>query len=244
MATHYALALEAGGHTIVQVCSRDMGHARRLADRVGAQAVDSLSQVDRNTDVCIVAITDDALYDIGSSLSLGNVLMVHTSGTVPISVFRHVSPRHGVLWSPQSFVRDMAVEYAELPFCIEGSNEDAALAIESLARSVSPHIYRTSHTQRQYLHLASVFVNNFTNALYASAQQLCAEHGLPFEILYPIITTTTSRVRWGDVRCQLTGPAVRGDEKTINAHRRLLADNPQLLSLYDQLTALLQQIKP
>ena len=108
---------------------------------------------------------------------------------------------------------------------------------------ISPHIYHTTHNQRQYLHLASVYVNNFTNGLYAVAQQLCAKHKVPFEILHPIITTTAKRVQWGDVRYQLTGPAVRGDEKTLNAHRKLLTNDPQALALYDSFTELLQQLK-
>ena len=108
---------------------------------------------------------------------------------------------------------------------------------------LSPHVYRTTHNQRQYLHLASVFVNNFTNGIYAIAQQICSRHNVPFEILYPIISTTARRVQWGDVRYQLTGPAVRGDEKTLDTHRRLLADDGQALALYDEFTQILQQLK-
>ena len=64
-----------------------------------------------------------------------------------------------------------------------------------------------------------------------------------FEILYPIILTTAKRVQWGDVRYNLTGPAVRGDEKTLEAHRHLLNNNSQMLSIYDEFTHLLQQLK-
>ena len=160
-----------------------------------------------------------------------------------MGVLRACSSRYGVLWSPQSFVRDVAIEYNELPFCIEGCNQRTEDDIEEFISMISTHVYRTTHQQRQYLHLASVFVNNFTNGLYAIAQLLCDKHNVPFEILYPIILTTAKRVQWGDIRYQLTGPAVRGDEKTISAHRRLLAENKQMLSVYDEFTRLLQQLK-
>ena len=88
-----------------------------------------------------------------------------------------------------------------------------------------------------------MFVNNFTNGLYAVAQQVCREQDVPFEILYPIIQTTARKAQWGDVRYQLTGPAVRNDRKTIDAHRRLLAHDKQKLEVYDLMTELVQKIK-
>ena len=169
--------------------------------------------------------------------------MLHTSGAVPIKVLKKTSSRYGVIWSPQSFVRDVAVEYNQLPFCIEGSDEETEKEIAEFIGMISPYIYHTTFKQRQYLHLSSVFVNNFSNALYAVAQQLCKRHKIDFEILYPLIMTTAKRVQWGDVKYQLTGPAVRGDEKTLDAHRKLLAKDPDLLNLYNELTKILQHLK-
>lgn len=242
VATHLALAMKQRGHTVDQVWSRNIKHAEYLADRIEAQPINDLSTLHTNANIYIIAISDDALFDIACDLRLGNALVLHTSGATPINVLKPISKRYGVLWSPQSFVRDVALEYNELPFCIEGCNKKTEDDIEEFIGMISSHIYRTTHQQRQYLHLASVFVNNFTNGLYAVAQILCEKHHVPFEILYPIILTTAKRVQWGDVRYQLTGPAVRGDEKTLNAHRRLLAENTQMLEVYDEFTRLLQQL--
>lgn len=243
VATHLALALRQRGHVINQVWSRNIQHAQYLANRVEAQPIDNLTLLTPNAHVYILAIHDDALSDIANELRLNDALVLHTSGATPMEVLKNTSTRYGVLWSPQSFVRDVAIEYNELPFCIEGCNKKVEDDIEEFIGMISPHIYRTTHNQRQYLHLSSVFVNNFTNGLYAIAQILCNKHNVPFEILYPIILTTAKRVQWGDVRYQLTGPAVRGDEKTINAHRRLLEDNEQMLGVYNEFTRLLQQLK-
>ena len=46
-----------------------------------------------------------------------------------------------------------------------------------------------------------------------------------------------------DVRFQLTGPAARGDQQTIDAHRRLIAKEPDMLAIYDCLTDYLKQVK-
>ncbi|MBQ6067889.1 MAG: DUF2520 domain-containing protein [Bacteroidales bacterium] len=243
VATHLALAMRQRGHVVAQIWSRNLQHAQALANRVEAQPIDDLSLLDTKANVYILAVSDDALFDIAPLLHLGNAVVVHTSGATSMDILKDTSTRYGVVWSPQSFVRDVAIEYNELPFCIEGCDKDTEDYIEEFIGMISTHIYRTTHQQRQYLHLASVFVNNFTNGIYAVAQQLCWQHNVPFEILYPIINTTAKRIQWGDVRYQLTGPAIRGDEKTLATHRQLLADDPQTLMFYDEFTKLLQLIK-
>ena len=243
VATHFALAMYNRGHVIEQIYSRDFGHAQHLADRVVAEPINSFDQLRPTSNVYIIAVTDDALYDVVLDLHLNDALVLHTSGAVPIKVLKKTSSRYGVIWSPQSFVRDVAVEYNQLPFCIEGSDEETEKEIAEFIGMISPYIYHTTFKQRQYLHLSSVFVNNFSNALYAVAQQLCKRHKIDFEILYPLIMTTAKRVQWGDVKYQLTGPAVRGDEKTLDAHRKLLAKDPDLLNLYNELTKILQHLK-
>ena len=243
VATHFALAMYNRGHVIEQIYSRDLSHAQHLADRVVAEPINSFDQLRPTSNVYIIAVTDDALYDVVLDLHLNDALVLHTSGAVPIKVLKKTSSRYGVIWSPQSFVRDVAVEYNQLPFCIEGSDEETEKEIAEFIGMISPYIYHTTFKQRQYLHLSSVFVNNFSNALYAVAQQLCKRHKIDFEILYPLIMTTAKRVQWGDVKYQLTGPAVRGDEKTLDAHRKLLAKDPDLLNLYNELTNILQHLK-
>lgn len=243
VATHLALALYGKGHVIEQVYSPNSSHANLLAGRVEAEAITVIQHLQNNADVYIVAIPDNALYDIALDLRVGNALVLHTSGATSIEVLRDTSTHYGVLWSPQSFVRDAALEYSTLPFCIEGNTQETCDEIEQFIKSVSTHILRTTHEQRQWLHLAAVFVNNLPNGLTAIAQQLCREHNLPFEMLHPIMLTTVQRATYGDVRYQLTGPAVRNDSRTLATHRRMLQDNKMFLSIYDQLSEILKTLK-
>ena len=243
VATHFALAMYNRGHVIDQIYSRDLSHAQHLSDRVVAEPINSFDQLRPTSNVYIIAVTDDAIFDVVLDLHLDDALVLHTSGSVPIKVLKRTSSRYGVIWSPESFVRDMAVDYSQLPFCIEGSDKETENEIAEFIGMISTHIYHTTFKQRQYLHLSSVFVNNFSNALYAVAQKLCKRHKIDFEILYPLITTTAKRAQWGDVKYQLTGPAVRGDEKTLDAHRKLLAKDLDWLNLYNELTDILQNLK-
>lgn len=240
VATHLALALYNRGHAISQVWSRDFSHAQLLAGRVEAQPINDINRLNHIANVYIMAVSDDAIFELVPQLHLNNALVLHTSGATSMQVLKSVSSRYGVLWSPQTFVRDVAMDYSELPCCIEGCDAKTEDEIADLIGMVTNSIYRTTQQQRLYLHLASVFVNNFTNGLYAVAQDICKQQNIPFDVLYTLISTTSQHVRWGDVRYQMTGPAVRHDTKTIDSHRRLLADNPNTLAIYDALTKLIQ----
>ena len=243
VATHLALALYGRGHKIDQIWSRNLDHANTLAQRVEATPIDDISQLIPNANVYILAVADDAIRSLAKDIRVGNALVLHTSGATPKEVLEDCSFRFGVLWSPQTFIRDVALEYNELPFCIEGSDPKTEDDIEEFIGMISQHIYHTNLQQRQYLHLSAVFVNNFTNGLYGIAQKICREHDVPFEILHPLVLNTARKVQWGDVRYQLTGPAVRNDTKTLAVHRKLLADDKATLQLYNRLTDLLRSLK-
>ena len=230
VATHLALALQAAGNTICQIFSREYDHAARLAARVGASPIDRAD-----------LLRDDALYELPLDLNLPQALVLHTSGSTPASVLNHVSRKHGVVWSPQTFVRDIAIDYSRMPLCIEGSTPQVAEEIEMLFAPVTQRLYRLDFEQRRHAHLAAVMVSNFVNALNAQAQQLMQEEGLDFDILRPLAEETLRKWDFGDLRSQQTGPAARHDSKTLAAQRKLLADKPQLLQLYDLMTEIIQQ---
>lgn len=239
VATHLALALHQAGCTIRQVLSRSLEHAQLLARRVDAHPINQWQRLDEDADVYLLAVTDDALYDLALDLRLADALVIHTSGTTPVSVLKPISRRHGVLWSPQTFVRDIAMDYSRLPLCLEGSSPQAESDLESLASLISPHLYHLNHTQRCQAHLASVFVSNFGNALNALAQEQMQAAGLDFTMLRPLAEQTLHKWDYGNLWLQQTGPAARRDEKTLNAQRRLLAERPDLLRLYNELTDLI-----
>ena len=240
VATHLALALHSAGCNIHQILSRSFEHAQMLARRIDAQPVNQWQRLDEDADVYLLAVTDDALYDLALDLRLPNALVIHTSGTTPISVLKPISRRHGVVWSPQTFVRDIAMDYRRLPLCIEGSSPEAESAIEELVSLISPCIYHLDYEQRRRAHLAAVWVSNFTNAVNATAQELMQQAGLDFDMLRPLAEQTLRKWDYGNLWQQQTGPAIRHDDKTLNAQRRLLLDQPELLRLYDQLTELIQ----
>lgn len=238
--THLAKAFYQAGYQILQIWSREYDHAEHLANQVYAEPVDKLRLLYPIADVVVVAVSDDALFDIALDLRMRDSLVLHTAGSVSLSVLRPISRRHGVIWSPQTFIRDVAMDYSQLPFCIEGSTAEVESQIRDLLQPVSQHIYTIDTQQRQWLHLAAVMTNNFGNAVNALAQDILQQHNLPFEILHPLITMTAEKIKHGGLWQQQTGPARRRDQKTIDNQRRLIADDAKMLQLYDLLTDIIQ----
>ncbi len=241
VATHLALAFRAAGHTISQVLSREYDHAQILAQRVGAQPINRQELLRTDAEVYILAVGDNSLFDLALELQLPDSLVLHTSGATSAEVLRPISRHYGVVWSPQTFVRDIAMDYRQLPFCVEGSNEAVITEIEALMRTVSSHVYTLTYEQRRWAHLSAVMVSNFVNAINALAQQTMQQHDLDFEMLRPLAEQTLRKWNYGDLHAQQTGPAIRHDNSTIKDHRRLLADQPELLKLYDLMTEIIQK---
>ncbi|MDY5969944.1 MAG: Rossmann-like and DUF2520 domain-containing protein [Bacteroidales bacterium] len=241
VATHLALALKAAGHQILQVFSREYDHAERLAHQVFAEPIDKLALLYPTADVYVLAVSDDALFDLALDLRLREALVVHTSGTVPMKVLEPISRKCGVAWSPQTFVREVAMQYDQLPFCIEGSTPQVEQQIAALMETVSQKIFRLNSEQRQWLHLSAVMVSNFGNALNALAQEQLERHDLPFDVLTPLIQTTAEKALHGDLWSLQTGPARRRDQKTIDRHRQMLLDQPRLKELYELFTQIIQE---
>ena len=240
VATHLALAFHNAGYTIRQVLSREFDHAALLASRVAAQPIDRVNLLDSQSDIYILAVNDDTLYDLALDLHLPSSLVIHTSGSTPASVLKPITRRYGVVWSPQTFVRDLAMDYSRLPFCIEGCNPTVEAEIEEIFSSISHSIHHLDFEQRRWAHLAAVMVNNFGNAVNALAQEFSEKHGIDFSMLRPLAETTVKKMDYGPLWAQQTGPARRHDQKTLDAQRRLLADEPKMLQLYDLLTEIIQ----
>ncbi len=105
-----------------------------------------------------------------------------------------------------------------------------------MAYTITQNVYRINSAERKTLHLAAVFACNFPNYLYYLSQQLLAGQKLPFDLLRPLILETAEKVQEHLPANVQTGPAVRNDEKTMDAHLQLLHENPELQQLYKLLS--------
>lgn len=241
VATHLSTAMYKAGHRIEQVWSRNASHARDLANEVEANAIDDLRTVCSSADYYIIAVPDDAISSIAGSLPHINGIVIHTSGSVSIEVLKQTNTDHGVLWFPHSFVKNAKMDYSSLNCCVESSSPKTGDKISELVKSFAGHIYHINSQQRRWAHLSSVMANNFTHALNAMTEEMMNAHNLDFQIIRPLILETAMTAQQDHLSNYQTGPAIRGDIKTIESHRALLANTPEVLNVYNALTALIQE---
>ena len=236
VATHLAAAFKNAGHNIVQVYSRDLHNASLLAYHVKAEAIDNLDQINPETDLFVIAVKDDAIESITSVLAKYQKLIVHTSGATDLQALLKYTQKSGVFYPLQTFSKTKEVNFNTVPLCIEGENGQITSQLNELAYTITQNVYRINSAERKTLHLAAVFACNFTNYLYYLSQQLLADQKLPFDLLRPLILETAQKVQEHLPANVQTGPAVRNDEKTMDAHLQLLHENPELQQLYKLLS--------
>lgn len=206
---------------IVQIVGRNL---KALAPFEKSTAIATDFNRIAEADVFIVAVSDMAIRSVSKYLTNKKGLVVHTSGSVSIDVLSD-HHRYGVFYPLQTFSTGRKIEMNSVPLCLEAHEEIDMAVLKKLAGNLSKKLYEVDSEQRKALHLAAVFVNNFTNHLYQIGQQLCDEKGLPFEILSPLIRETVDKIDQLSPFDAQTGPARRGDSETIEKHLEQLKDS-------------------
>lgn len=227
VATHLAVAFKNAGHRIVQVYSRDVQHAALLAYHVNAEPISDFSQIDENTGLFVIAVKDDAIPGIAGALTPYRKLTVHTSGAAGLNELSAHHPSAGVFYPLQTFSKNRELDFRAVPLCIEGTDDAITSTLVELGQTISNQVHVVDSEQRRILHLAAVFACNFPNYLYDAANRLLEKHNLDFGLLRPLILETAQKVQDNLPRDVQTGPAVRNDVKTMEAHLNLLDDEQE-----------------
>jgi len=238
LATNLAKALKKTNYRIVQVFSRTRESASTLAKIVDADSVTELAEVRKDASIYIVSLKDSVLTDKVAEIVNGkpDALILHTAGSISISVFEGYAAHYGVFYPMQTFSKMKEIDFKSVPCYIEASSAEDLIKVKQLAESVSDHVEECSSEQRKYLHLAAVFVCNFTNHLYDVADCFLHEHQLSFNGLLPLIDETARKVHEIKPGEAQTGPAIRFDENVIHMQSALLHDHPVWQDIYNLLS--------
>ncbi len=236
VATFLAVELQAAGHRTGLVYSRTLANARKLGDRLKCRYTDDEGEIATAAGIKIVALTDEAIVAFAEKNILGQGLLVHTAGSVPMDVFSGCSEDFGVIYPLQTFSPGRNPRKQGVPFCIEASNPGSLNIIRALASAAGNQVYEVSSESRMMLHLAAVIACNFTNHMYVLAEEAVLKAGLPFEILHPLVKETSLKAVERSPALSQTGPAARNDMIIIRKHLDLLSFSPELKELYHMIT--------
>ncbi len=188
-------------------------------------------------DFAIVAVPDNRLQGVADTLLVPEkCVVVHTSGGSDADILKACSGRFGVLYPLQTFTRGEDINMAEIPLFTEASDYYTLEKIDRLASLISDRAYHADSRKRRRLHLSAVFVCNFVNHMVHAGYDLAMKEGIGRELFGPLLDETFRKIVFKGPERSQTGPAVRGDNKTVVRHMEELKDNPILHELYRVVT--------
>jgi predicted short-subunit dehydrogenase-like oxidoreductase (DUF2520 family) len=192
-------------------------------------------------DIIAIAVQDRLIGDAARSVAdrAGDVrgkLFFHTSGADPSSVLSPLEARGASVGSlhPLQTFPDIESAIDVLPdtsIFIEGDNR-ARDALRFIGENLGAKVYVVSGEDKVYYHLAAVFVCNLVSALMQAGTGVMKRIDIDFEPFIPIIRATMKNIETKGPAGALTGPIVRGDDKTVAAHLEAMADMPLHKEIY------------
>lgn len=233
LATRLSEELHQKGFSIEQVYSRTEKSAKALADKLETNFTTSVQEISTDADVYLVALKDSAFEEVLPHVNFQNKLVVHCSGSMPLSSLENYSANIGVLYPLQTFSKDQRVEFFEIPVFIEANSPENEKMLRQIAEKISSQVAVLNSEQRLHLHVAAVFACNFVNHFYTIAGEVLKSQKVPFDVLKPLIMETARKVHeMNPVQAQ-TGPAVRFDNNVIEKHLETLEDIPEFKKIYE-----------
>ena len=231
-----ALSLSKSGHRIMEIGGRNKKTVAALAKKVKASTVTDLKKISP-VDLIIICVNDQQLVDVAATIPFTTIPVVHTSGATSINVLKRFKIC-GVLYPVNTITKDHT-SFAGTPFCIDSNSTKLTSSLKLVVKDLQGKASIITDRQRFIIHLAAVFANNFSNALFQSAYDLLKKEKLSFSLLQPLIETTVANIKTNNPVTVQTGPALRGDTVTMKKHLQLLEKDAELKKVYQLLSALI-----
>ncbi|MCW3076225.1 MAG: hypothetical protein JWO32_834 [Bacteroidetes bacterium] len=218
---------------------------KNLADfkKLGGTVNDNLTNIINDAAFYFICIADKFIASTSEKITTVNPqsIVVHTSGSIGLDEIHHSNP--GVFYPLQTFTKEDEISWKEIPILIETKNKISSKKLQEMAVFFSDKIIAANSKERSKIHLAAVFVNNFTNALYTAADHLIESQikskTLNFKLLIPLIQQTALKLNRISPSAAQTGPSKRKDKVVMEKHMRLLKKEKQLKKIYKQLSELI-----
>jgi predicted short-subunit dehydrogenase-like oxidoreductase (DUF2520 family) len=236
VAFHLATGLLNAGIRVDYCWNRTPEKAAELAALLRCKTASTIEDM-AMSDLILCAVSDDALSALLPQLSV-IAPVAATSGTVDVLPFSITFPV-GVFYPLQTFSKNREIDLASVPIFVESTSPEFTTALIGLGNTISRTVTELPWGKRVQLHLAAVFVNNFTNHLIDIAQQQLTQADLSFNWLKPLLLETVEKLNDQTAFDAQTGPARRADLKTIERHINMLS--PEQATIYKSLSSSIQQ---
>jgi predicted short-subunit dehydrogenase-like oxidoreductase (DUF2520 family) len=201
-----------------------------------------------SAEVIFLAVSDGAIASLCEQLDLKKgQLVVHLAGALPLEALqsaRKKGARAGSLHPLRAVTS--GDDFRGATAGIAGSDATARAQLTELAKRLGMRPLAIPEGSRALYHAAAVLaagaqVALFSEAVRAFQQATKAKEPQARAALLPLALGALTKLYKLPAAEALTGPAARGDLRTIAAHREVLPKD--LLALYDELTRVALKLK-
>ncbi|MBR6092780.1 MAG: DUF2520 domain-containing protein [Bacteroidales bacterium] len=213
---------------------RNAAKAEKMRQDLGVETVSDYEKV-LKSDFLIIAVRDDEISEVASHLVDYKGLAVHTSGAKPSEVLNRIE-RYGVFYLPFTMSKEREITFDDVPLLIYANSPEDLIRLNGFAEQLSSKVRYCDDEQRKAIHLAAVFVSNFTNMMLGVGEKILKNNGLTLDLMYPLVREMIQKSFEISPDNALTGPARRGDIQTIREHEEMLVNSPKELEIYKVLT--------
>ena len=224
VAFHLAKAFTEAQIPISQIFGRNTTELQKISEQF---SIPFSTETLADADLYIISVSDSSIAEVSSLIKNENALVAHTSGSVSREALNG-NYRKSVFYPLQTFSKSKNLDYSKIPFFIDAENENDEEILKNLASKISKNVMLANDEKRKYIHLTAVFACNFVNHLYARAKEISDSQGIPFDYFLPLIDETTQKIHELEPKLAQTGPAVRGDNRILELHEQLIADEEKL----------------
>jgi len=249
-----AIAAHDAGYRIAAVASRRGEMAARLADTVGATAVDSPLAAVTVADLTLLAVPDGAISTVATSIGASGVSLqgrgvAHLGARFGVKVIAPLSAAGAEIGV---FHPLMALAGPDSASLLEGAyfRVDAGGLLRERLLALVAALHATpldiDPADAPLYHAAAVLAGNAPLALLAEATRLLEAAGLSPETahaaLAALLEGAAHNARRAGPAAALTGPVARGDADAIAAHLDALESHPDARDLYLHLTQAMESL--
>lgn len=234
-AWHLGHACRDAGISIQGIVARDAMKGRALAAALGDVPYFAMYNNLPDADAYLLAVRDDAIQEVAKQLGNEQQLLVHCSGSMRADVLNHYNNPYGVLWPMHSLQKETPDSLRQTMIAVQGSDEHIQQQIFALASRISDRAMLVEEHQRMAMHMCAVWINNYTNHMLHIGFSLLREHGVDHQLFMPMLRNHMAALETHTPDQIQTGPAKRGEIQTLERHRQLLHDHPDLQRIYDTL---------
>ncbi len=240
IAFRMGIALQNSGHQIVCICNKTLDRAEKVARAIKRHGGSPITTDNINlipdSDLIIIAVSDSAIAEIASKLSGCKTPVVHTSGAESIETLKDSNLNsYGVFYPLMTMSENKDIDIRMVPFLIEAVNDKLLQVLINIVNSLKAEYLVCNSQKRLQMHTAAVFSTNFINYILGLAYEVSYPD---FTFLLPSAIESVRKAFLNTPKSSQTGPAHRGDIKTLEKHIAHLKERglDEHLKIYKELS--------